>query len=97
MYFSNASFAVSESMASFLALEAMCQQESLSPQRTNAVLRASQSARKDVWDESFRQNPSFHHASTRRQGMMFCILAVCTVKPRKQEHTSLKNRLARFL
>ena len=65
---------MSESLASFLALEAMCQQESLSPQRTTAVLKASEIAYKEIEDERRNQDPAYYFASSRRQGLLHCFL-----------------------
>ena len=67
---------VSESLASFIALEAMCQQESLSPHRTSAVLKASQNVYYQVQQEKI--NTARQLASTRRYGMFllpFCLYA----------------------
>ena len=60
---------VSESLASFLALETMCQEESLSPYRTSAVLKASQNAYKEIKGDPRRDDdsPVFFNES-RRQG-----------------------------
>jgi len=57
---------MSESLASFLALEAMCEQESLSPHRTSAVLKASQNVQYQMQREKIN-SPQQQLAITRRQ------------------------------